>query len=242
MTDLVVITGASSGLGAALAAAVPFPAHIVDVSRSGPVNDGIEHIPADLGDPTHWAKLGSGFARLVAKHDPARVVMIHNAGTLTPIGFAGEVDDEAYQDNVLLNSAAGQVIGHHFLKAVAGRSGRHELIMITSGAARSPYAGWSAYGAGKAALDQWARTVGLEQTERGGAIVAAIAPGVVDTPMQAKIRETSRGDFPTVDRFHDLHSEGHLVSPEEAAGRIWALIESGIESGSVLDSRVDSVK
>lgn len=242
MKDVVIITGASSGLGAALASAVPFPAHVVDVSRSGPSADGIEHIAADLSDPTQWEPVGAEISRLVGEHDPTRVVLIHNAGTLRPIGFVGEVDDTAYRSNVLLNSAAGQVLGHHFLKAVSGRRGRHELVMITSGAATSPYAGWSAYGAGKAALDQWVRSVGLEQKERGGVNVAAVAPGVVDTPMQAEIRRTSPGDFPSVERFHDLHDDGILVSPDDAARRIWDLIESGIESGSVLDIRVDSTR
>lgn len=237
MPDLVVITGASSGLGAALAASVPFPAHVVDVSRSGPTGEDIEHISADLSDPSEWGRVGGEITRLVDQYDPSRAVLIHSAGTLTPIGFAGEVDDRAYQTNVLLNSAAGQMLGHHFLRAVAGRPGRHELVMITSGAATSPYAGWSAYGAGKAALDQWVRNVGLEQMERGGVVVAAIAPGVVDTSMQAEIRETPSDDFPTVGRFHDLYRDSQLVSTTFAAKRIWGLIESGLDPGSVLDLR-----
>lgn len=240
MTDLVIITGASSGLGAALAAAVPFPARTISVSRRRPADDGLDHVSADLSDPNEWARVGAEMSRLVDQLDPFRVVLIHNAGTLTPIGFAGEVEDGSYESNVLLNSAAGQVLGHQFLKAVSGRTGRHELIMITSGAATSPFAGWSAYGAGKAALDQWVRTVGLEQARRGGVTVAAIAPGVVDTPMQGEIRETSLADFPTVGRFHEFHDDRILVSPEDTAERIWALIESGIETGAVLDIRVDS--
>lgn len=237
MTDLVIITGASSGLGAALAAAVPFPAHVVDVSRSGSAAPGVIHLPADLSDSGEWPRVGAAISMLFEQLDPDRAVMIHNAGTLTPIGFAGEVDDNTYLSNVLLNSAAGQVLGHLFLKAVSSRPGRHALIMVTSGAATSPYAGWSAYGAGKAALDQWVRSVGLEQTERDGVSVAAIAPGVVDTPMQAEIRETSAEDFPTVGRFHGFHDDGILVDPEDAAARIWEIIESGIETGSVLDIR-----
>lgn len=240
MPDLVVITGASGGLGAALATSIPFPAHVVDVSRSGPGRSDIEHVEADLSDPAQWSTVGAAISRLVNQHDPDRVVLIHNAGTLDPIGFAGEVDDDAYRTNVLLNSAAGQVLGHHFLKAVSGRQGRRELVMITSGASTSPYAGWSSYGAGKAALDQWVRSVGLEQADRGGTVVVAIAPGVVDTPMQAEIRETSSGNFPTVERFRDLKDRGQLVSPEDAAQRIWSLLASGIETGSVLDIRVDS--
>lgn len=238
MSDLVIITGGSGGLGLALAETVPFPAKVVDVSRSGPPEgDDIEHFAADLSRPGEWDRVGEHVAELVEENDPDRIVFIHAAGTLTPIGFAGEVDTGAYAANVVLNSAAGQVLGHLFLQAVAGRDATIDLVMISSGAASSVYAGWSSYGAGKAALDQWVRNVGLEQKQRGGVRVSAIAPGVVATGMQRQIRETPPDDFPKVERFHDLHDEGDLVEPETAATRIWAAIEDGIEPGSVIDVR-----
>ena len=237
MTDLVVITGASKGLGAALARTVPFPAHVVDISRSGSDVADVEHVEADLTRSNDWDRVGKEIGRLVVEHDPGRIVMIHNAGMLTPIGFAGEVDTASYTSNVVLNSAAGQVLGHHFLRAVAGRSGRRELIMISSGAATSVYPGWSSYGAAKAAIDQWVRNVGAEQKLRGGVMVAAIAPGVVDTDMQELIREMDERDFPSVERFHELNRDGDLADPETAASKVWNAIESGLESGSVVDVR-----
>ena len=237
MSDLVVITGASSGLGLALAQSVPFPAKVVDVSRSGPPDPAIEHISADLSDPSSWAEVGSRIAGLIEGHQPERAVLIHAAGTLSPIGFAGEVDTDAYTRNVMLNGASGQVLGHLFLEAVRKRPGRFDLVMISSGAAASTYPGWSSYGAGKAALDQWVRNVGAEQKTRGDVRVSSIAPGVLATAMQAQIRDTPEHDFPNVERFHALHDDGVLVAPEEAAGRIWAAIERGIETGSVIDIR-----
>jgi NAD(P)-dependent dehydrogenase (short-subunit alcohol dehydrogenase family) len=243
VSDLAIITGASSGIGAALATSVPFPAKVVDISRSGPPREsGIHHIAADLSVPEEWRRVGDLIVGLVAEHDPGRAMLIHNAGTLAPIGFAGAVDSDAYLANVMLNSASGQVLGHHFLRAVAGRSGIFDLVMITSGAASGVYPGWSAYGAGKAALDQWVRTVGAEQARRGGVRVVAIAPGVVATKMQAEIRDTDQSDFPDVARFHDLHDRGELITPEEAASRIWKTIEDGVEPGSVVDVRLDSAR
>lgn len=238
MTSLVIITGASSGLGLALARATPFPATVVDISRTGPPeSDDIEHISADLSRPEDWTRAGREMSRLVHVLEPDRVVFIHAAGTLSPIGFAGEVDADAYGSNVLLNSAAGQMLGHLFLKAVAGTEATIDLVMISSGAASSVYAGWSSYGAGKAALDQWVRNVGAEQKERGGVRVSSIAPGVVATAMQRQIRDTPEKDFPKVERFHQLLDDGELIEPEAAARRIWDAIQAGVEPGSVIDIR-----
>lgn len=238
MGDVVIISGASSGLGLALAGLVPFPARVIDISRSGPPEgSSIEHIAADLTDPVSWGVVSNQIADIIKSENPDRAVFIHAAGTLDPIGFAGEVDFEPYVNNVVLNSAAGQVLGHAFLSAVRDRHGTYDLVMISSGAASNDYQGWSAYGAGKAALDQWVRYAGAEQKLRGGVRVVAIAPGVMDTEMQAGIREVSEDEFPRVQRFRDLHEQGKLVEPEDAARRLWKAVESGLDPGTVLDLR-----
>lgn len=240
---LVWITGASSGIGAALAADVPFgDAAVVDISRSGQVPGGVEHLPADLADPDAW---GVVEAHLLARLDASaahRAVFVHCAGTLTPIGPAGAVDSAAYARNVLLNSAAPQVLGQAFLKAVAGFAGSAHLYLLSSGAATRPYPGWSSYGAGKAATEQWVRAVGEEQRLRAAAglpscQVLAVAPGVVATPMQDEIRSTTPGDFPALDKFTGLHERGELRDPADVARQIWSLVDGDHPSGTVLDLR-----
>jgi benzil reductase ((S)-benzoin forming) len=238
MANLAIVTGASSGLGLAIATRVPFEARVIDISRSGPpTSTGIEHHPADLGDPESWSEVTTAIREWISNEEPERSALVHAAGTLTPMGFAGEVEDDPYMDNVLLNSAAGQVLGHAYLSAVAVRPGTHDLVMISSGAASSTYPGWSSYGAGKAALNQWVRYVGDEQKLRGGVRVSAIAPGVIDTDMQTQIRSMSKKEFPQVERFEKLHAEGDLVSPDDAASKFWRVIETGLETGSVVDLR-----
>lgn len=229
------ISGASSGIGAALAAGVPWPARVIDISRRGA--PGLEHLAADLADPASWADVAATFAEEVAAHQGGRVVFVHAAGSLDPMGFAAEVDAGAYARNVMLNSAAAQVLGQAFVSAAAGRRGRRQLVLLTSGAARSVYPGWSSYGAAKAAVDQWTRTVGAEQAIRGGVEVVAVAPGTVDTPMQRRIRETSEAAFPRRQRFVDLHEGGKLADPAEVAARIWHLLDSGLDNGAVVDLR-----
>lgn len=94
---------------------------------------------------------------------------VHAAGTIDPTGFAVDVNSDAYLRNVLLNSAAPQLLGQLFLAARRSLAARRHLVMLTSGAARNVYPGWTLYGAGKAALDQWVRNVGTEQNVRGRA-------------------------------------------------------------------------
>jgi benzil reductase ((S)-benzoin forming) len=235
--QLVFVTGASSGIGRALAAALPWPgARCIGISRR--TAPGLEHFRADLADPASWPAVAALFAERMRGFAGEEVVCIHNAGTLDPIGFAGEVDAEAYTREVLLNAAAPQVIGDAFLRAARETRARCTLAMISSGAAHNVYLGWSGYCAGKAAVDHWVRTVGAEQAQRRSHVrVISVAPGIVETPMQAQIRSTPERDFPEVDRFRTLQAEGALRAPAEVARDLWALLTGEFENGAVLDLR-----
>lgn len=234
---LVWISGASSGIGAALAASVPWEgARVVDISRRGA--DGLEHVGADLADPSSWGRVASAFEEGLSGFGGGVAVFVHAAGTLDPVGFAADVGAGAYERNVILNSAAAQALGRAFVAAAAGRPGRRHLVMLTSGAARSVYPGWSSYGAGKAAIDHWVRHVGAEQEIRGGVRIVAVAPGTVDTAMQSRIRETPEDSFPQRQRFLDLHRDGKLTDPARVASRIWSLLErDDLDNGAVVDLR-----
>ena len=234
---LVWISGASAGIGAAMAASVPWDgARVVDISRSGA--EGLDHVEADLADPSSWADVAAAFEEGLSGFTGGVAVFVHAAGTIDPMGFAAEVDATAYERNVLLNSAAPQALGRAFVATAAGRPGRRHVVMLTSGAAKSVYPGWSSYGAGKAAVDQWVRDVGAEQDIRGGVRIVAVAPGTVDTGMQARIRETPEEAFPQRQKFLDMHQEGKLTDPAEVAARVWALLDDGdVENGAVVDLR-----
>jgi len=195
-------------------------------------------VKADLASPAGWREASACFEREMRGFAGERVVLVHSAGTLAPMGFAGEVDAAGYEAQVLLNSAAPQVLGHAFLHAASRTEARCDLLMIGSGAAHTVYEGWSAYCAGKAAVDHWVRTVGAEQERRGGRCrVLSIAPGVVATAMQERIREMSERDFPDVGRFLALARDGELRDPAEVADELWELLDRGLENGAVLDLR-----
>lgn len=234
---LVWISGASAGLGAALAATIPFEAELIDISRRGGT-PGAHHLAVDLADPLSWSVVAEDFERRLTDFTGDTVVFIHGAATLTPLGSADRVDTKQYTHNVLLNSAAAQVLGHAFLSAAARTSCEQHLIMISSGAAGRPHEGESSYGAGKAAIDQWVRTVGLEQERRNpGCRVISVSPGAVDTEMQAVLRASSEEQVPESQRFRQLEAEGRLAKPENVARTIWSLLDRDVPNGAVLHVR-----
>jgi benzil reductase ((S)-benzoin forming) len=88
-------------------------------------------------------------------------------------------------------------------------------VHISSGAGRNAYPGWSLYCATKAALDHHARAVVLDANR--ALRICSVAPGVVDTNMQAEIRSSGKEQFPLREKFEELKRNGQLVSPEQCA-------------------------
>ena len=103
-----------------------------------------------------------------------------------------------------------------FSRHVRSRPGGGTLVNISSGAATTPYEGWAIYCASKAAVEMLTEVVAREERVHG-LKAYALAPGVVDTDMQALVRSTPIGDFPAGDRFRRLHRQDGLNSPEWVA-------------------------
>ncbi|MDU0810664.1 MAG: SDR family oxidoreductase [Burkholderia sp.] len=145
------------------------------------------------------------------------VLLFNNAGTVEPIGPLGLQDPKLVRYSVCLNVATPLMLASaltNFLQD--GTECRIEH--LSSGAARHPYKGWSIYCATKASLDHHARVVAME--ENHAFRICSIAPGIVDTDMQATIRRASINQFPSLDRFKKLKAEGELSLPDEVAKKL----------------------
>jgi benzil reductase ((S)-benzoin forming) len=217
MSAVVWISGASSGIGAALAASVPYDgARVIGISRRPPSVG--EHLPADLSDPASWSRVAAHFADVLADADTA--VFVHMAGIATPVGPAIGADADAYTAAVLVNCASGLVLGKAFLDACRKAGAEGTLVVCSSPAAAAPVYGASHYGAGKAALQYWAATVTTEVDSR----VLCVVPYAVDTPMvQATIAQPP-GATPLTDHLRTAAERGELASPEATAAQIWGLV------------------
>lgn len=235
---LAVITGASRGIGAGIALAAEDDGARVAVCNRSKSAFG-RQLEADLADPESWPQVIEWIDGLLDELEPSRLVFVHNAATLTPIGFAGEVDSAAYAANVLLNSAAPQVLGDGVARLARETETPTAIVQLSSGAGKSAYPGWTSYCASKAAVDMWVQAVGVEQAERDHLVRAlSISPGVVATEMQAEIRASAQDAFPNVERFQAMHDEGHLGDPQDVGAKIWEVATSDRwDNGAVLDLR-----
>ena len=232
-----VVTGASRGLGAGLAEAFasrgmalglcartqpPVPKPATAVSRSVDVTDAdaleafTDEVVSTLGPIDLW---------------------VNNAGVLGPIGPLAEADPAALVRHLQVN-VDGVVHGSRlYARHVRSRPGGGMLVNISSGAGSTPYQGWAVYGASKAAVDMLTEVVAAEEAKHG-LLAYAVAPGRVNTDMQALIRSTSPEDFPAVDRYHRALVDGDFNPPWWVADYILGLRDDPSRANGAIRLRV----
>jgi benzil reductase ((S)-benzoin forming) len=224
-----VITGASRGLGAGLARAFARQGMRLGLcARQRPelgfASDAAALCEAlDVRDPAALA----GFTERVAQRFGAIDLWINNAGLLEPIAPLRSAPSasvaELMQVNVLgVFHGTRAFVEHLHARRRSDPSASGVLINVSSGAARNAYAGWSAYCASKAAVDRMTECVQLEEGEHG-LRAHSVAPGVIDTDMQARIRRSAPADFPALPRFLEMAREGRFSSTDFVAQHMLAL-------------------
>lgn len=214
------ITGASSGLGKELAETFLEKSNknvVTGISRSKTIeHPRYHHIYADLSNIDELERL-----EIIISESENRCMLINNAGQIEPIGFIHNLSPNNLAKHYHLNVLAAHVMCAKFLMSTENKPHRH-IINISSGAGKYPVEGWSAYCAGKAAIDMLSRVMAEEYANLD---VWSLAPGIVDTPMQSTIRNTPQESFPDLPRFVNYHRNGELVSAKQTALKIIALID-----------------
>lgn len=218
------ISGASSGIGAALLDSVPAEAaHVIGISRRP--SEAPDHLAVDLADPAGWDPVRASFDELLAPGLP-RATFLHFSGIGAPHGPAAEADPAEYERGVLLNGASGQVLGQYFLRACTNLGIPCRIVLCSSPAAIGPLFGMSHYNAAKTAYDRWAACIRLE-VDPADAVVFTVVPWSVDTPMLRGVMDLPPEVDPIGAQVKEMASRGELATPEGAAAEIWELLEQG---------------
>lgn len=228
----VIITGTSSGIGKAIAAHyLEKGVSVIGIGRRHTIeHPNYQQVVCDLTNEN--AIRGLAFEAWVSKD----ILLINNAGTLGTVKRLSDQDAPDINQVLALNVVAPALLMNQLARA-CGDTIRLTVVNISSGAAKRAIPSWSAYCASKAALEMLSETFYLEEQEKGRATrVYCVAPGVVDTPMQAQIRTVDQADFAASATFHDYYKSGELVSPKLVAQKLNRLLEmpySGVISYSL---------
>lgn len=215
-----IVTGASSGIGAAIAARLLRDGWwVVGVSRTAPAEppSGYRHVAMDLSVATRDE------IRASLLTEGAPTALVHAAGLLR-VGTLGALDADAGAAMWRLHVDASARLADALAPALPDRSGR--IVLIGSRTAAGS-AGRSQYAATKAALVGLARSWAIELAPRG-VTVNVVAPGATDTPM---LRDPARaGVTPR------LPPIGRFVDPAEVAAMTAFLLsdEAGAITGQQL--------
>ena len=240
--NLYLVTGTSKGIGFALMQALYADKdnELVCLNRSGAAElPGVTIHAVDLSDPFAIDAVFADVGNSLAGRTFDKAVLINNAGMVMPVGPLARNATADIVANIQVNLVAPMVLTRCFLAATEGKAKLRRVINISSGAGKRPVAGWSAYCAAKAGLDMATRVAALEAETYGtGVEIVSLAPGVVDTPMQATVRSADAADFPEVERFRQMNAEGTLRSADEVAAEILRCEREGkLTPGGVLDLR-----
>jgi benzil reductase ((S)-benzoin forming) len=235
--NIVWITGATSGIGEALARSCPWPdTEIISVSRRK--HPDFETVYFDLTDATSWDHVGGHLSERLAHFKGDRALFIHNAPYYWGRAYMGEGDHATHVSEFTANCVAAIALGDHFLRAAvpAVDAGVDVgLVQMSSASARIAYPGYAIYGASKAAIEQWVRCVRAERADRGrGPWVSAIRPGFVDTPAARREAELPPDTHPGVPGIAEAVRTGNMLSAEESADLIWAAIPDQTKAKPVL--------
>lgn len=221
---IAIVTGHSRGIGEAIAGGLlTHRVRVLGVSRHGNAElvrrypGLLQEAAVDLGDATVLAKWVAGgvLGRFIG--DAKRALLVNNAGVIQPIGPLQTQDASQIARALTVNVAAAFMLSAAFVQATMQLAERR-ILHVSSGAGRKPYAGWSIYCSTKAAMDHHARCVALDRTPN--LRIASVAPGVVDTDMQAEIRASTDQDFPDRPRFVQMHRDQTLPSPERTGAKL----------------------
>lgn len=239
---VVIVTGASKGMGAWIAGWLSrVGTRLILTARSREDLEALENkirseggtavaVTGDVSDPDVSIHVVETAMKQFGKID----ALVNNAGILEPLSKLAECDPEKFKQNILVNLVGPYYMICRALPALRQSGGR--VINVSTGAAIKPIVSWSAYCAAKAGLTHLTRVLALEEPS---VTSISVRPGVVDTNMQALIREQGPKVMPPElsEYFINLKKQGKLEPPWIPARSIaWLSLKAPSElSGEFID-------
>lgn len=236
----ILITGISSGIGAALAKAyLERGDQVMGFSRRDlpwtPPDASSEALRFTRQDISNLETLPQTLTHLTKGFEKIHLLVL-NAGVLGEMRDIGKTSMEEIQRVMTINTWSNKILlDHLYDRGIA----IDQVIGMSSGAAISGSRGWNAYALSKAALNMLLQ---LYAAERPDTHFCSLAPGLVDTAMQDYLCSLPAADceiYPTVARIQQARGTDSMPSPEALAQRLLHTFERvrSKPSGSFIDIR-----
>ncbi|KGQ22621.1 SDR family NAD(P)-dependent oxidoreductase [Thermus filiformis] len=228
MRKTLIVTGASRGIGRALALELARAGYdlVLNARSEAPLKAVAEEVQA-LGARASAVAGSAGKAEVAqALVEEARKLghffgYIHNAGVLHPGPLLFELAEPLFLEVLEANLLAGYQLAR-FAYPLLRQQGEGVAVYLGSGAAETNLPGLGAYAVAKAAEEHLARQLAAEVPE---VACFVFRPGVVETEMQRQAREAQGSAAPLLQRvFRGYKEEGLLLSPERAASALVRLL------------------
>lgn len=231
---LALVTGTTSGIGAALAKQLLQRGwEVAGVARRKPTleNPRYHHLAVDLGDvPMAVKSIESKLGPLLGERAWQRVGLVNNAASASLLGPVQRLDAHELVRLYAINVAIPTwLMG--FVVRNSHRGAMIRIVNLSSGAAVRAFPGLAAYCGSKAALRMAGMAFAAElesprSTATPDVAILSYEPGVVDTEMQLATRSKSQEEFPWVETFRGFAAQGALVAPAIPAAEIAEFLEA----------------
>ncbi|MEO3797219.1 SDR family oxidoreductase [Nonomuraea sp. B10E15] len=202
------VTGASRGVGAAVARALA-PTH--DVLLGGRDEAALAATAAELPGARPWPVELTRVTQADVEHVERLDVLVHCAG-ISELGRIADQPADVWRRTMDVNVVAVAELTRLLLPALR-RAGGH-VVCVNSGAGQRVNPGWGSYSASKFALKALADALRLEEPELR---VTTVYPGRTATDMQRGVREFEGGDF----------EPERYLTPESVARAVLAAVTAG---------------
>ncbi|KAJ7276475.1 short-chain dehydrogenase [Mycena haematopus] len=221
MPSTVLVTGASKGIGLAVTTILlhKFKANVVALSRTSTpellalasTHPRLLLVNGNVADETAVAGAVDQALKTFSTID----ALILNAATLEPLCRIGDDTSlEQWKQHFDVNFFSLITALKHTLPALRKSELGGRVVFVSSGAAVKGTAGWGPYNASKAAMNSLSRTLAEEEPD---IISVALRPGLVQTDMQATLRQSGAPHMKPEDHqiFIAAHSDGKLLKAED---------------------------
>ena len=217
MNKLALITGTGSGIGKSLAKLLLKEGYkVVGYSRTNNINHpNFQFIQIDLSIIDNVRNIS------LPDTENGNVVLINNAATIGEILPFNKKKEENIISEYNLNIITPSILSNKLINTYHQKK---LILNIGSGAAKKSIPSWSTYCSTKAAIDRLSDTIAEENILN--LKVFSIHPGIVDTNMQSKIRNTKEVNFALKNQFVEYYETDQLECSSIVARKIHIIIQN----------------